>query len=430
MADECLESLTLPRKPTENMCRLCSENFKPTKTNKHRLFRGIGSLDKAEFTAVLERFMGELQETSSAICTSCRRVLTRYDSVSKEVTRLKSQIVDLCRKTRVARGEPSSLTHELSEQPPGGAGTESSPGALKALSRDAAVLNLTRRARKPFRTLMNNIYRRRYRVLAKNMMKIPGQSQLIIDEVLKKVEKECRFLISKKFQSVSQASAPSHPTPEFKCEKVLNEWKSAAPTLLQFLKCASAATSFIKHRTKGAKLDEGESWSRKKPEVMMAGLILLNCSSKLRLSKRYRRNGGAKRRRIERISRIIGSQSATRKKMMEVAETWDNGFLEWKKVCECPCLVDLSWMDEPAYSFYFFSDHTYNCQEGQVETVIIDTSGDENEECSANSQNASTAEKDPKQLEEDVDATAAVLEKTLPCEAICYFPTFQANPNI
>ncbi|TSK13548.1 hypothetical protein Baya_0422 [Bagarius yarrelli] len=377
MADECLESLFVPRKPTENMCRLCSENFKPSKTNKHRLFRGIDSIAKAEFTVVLERFVGKLQERSSAICTSCRRVLTRYDSVSKEVTRLKSQIDDLCRKTREIRGEPSSPTRDL---PPDDANLTSSPVLMKVYNREAAVLNLTRRARKPFRTLMNNIYRRRHRVLAKNMMKIPGQSQLIIDEVLKNVEKECRFLISKKFQSASQASVQPHLAPEFKCEKVLDEWRTVAPTFLQFLKCVSAATSFIKHRTKGAKVDAGESWSRKKPEVTMAGLILLKARSKLRLSRRYQRIGGAKRRRIERISRVSGSQSATRKKMTEIAETWDDGFLEWRKVCECPCLDDLSWIHEPAYSSCFYSDHTYNCQEGQVETVIVDTSGDEIEE--------------------------------------------------
>lgn len=114
-------------------------------------------------------------------------------------------------------------------------------------------------------------------------MKIPGQSQLVIDVVRKQVKKECRILTSNKFQSVAQHSMPSHLT-DFPCDRVLAEWKTVAPTFMQFLQCAIAAKDFTEQKTKGARTKKKISWSRKKPEVTMVSMILLKARSKFMVS--------------------------------------------------------------------------------------------------------------------------------------------------
>ncbi|XP_051528312.1 uncharacterized protein LOC127425964 isoform X2 [Myxocyprinus asiaticus] len=116
----------------------------------------------------------------------------------------------------------------------------------------------------------------------------------------------------------------------------------------------------------------------------MAGLILLKARSKFMASPMYRNSmvlihGGAKKRCIDRFNRIgvYVNHSATLKKIKEIADTWDAGILEWKKVmCDSPSLEDLSWMDEPGCSTSFLSDHTYHCEEKEVEEVFTDTSSE------------------------------------------------------
>ncbi len=60
-----------------------------------------------------------------------------------------------------------------------------------------------------YRVLVNIITRGHYTALAKKFMKDSGQSQLVIDVVLKQVEKECKILTSNKFLSLGQHFTPS-----------------------------------------------------------------------------------------------------------------------------------------------------------------------------------------------------------------------------
>lgn len=245
-----------------------------------------------------------------------------------------------------------------------------------------------RYVKRHMRTVLNNITREGYNTLARNLINIPGQSQFVVDVVLKQVEKECRLLTSRKFNSLIQHHTPSHLA-EFKCKKVLDEWRTAAPTFLRFLKCASAADKATKHKAKGERYLKRRNCTRNIPEVTMAGLILLKARSKFMSSTMFRnsmilRHGGAKKRCIDRLNRIgvCVNHSSTLKMIKEIAETWDARILEWKKtMCDSPSLEDLSWMDEPGCSSSFLSDHTYHREEKKVEEVLIDTSSESEEVC-------------------------------------------------
>lgn len=69
------------------------------------------------------------------------------------------------------------------------------------------------------------------------------------------------------------------------------------------------ATDYTEHKTKGARTYKRRSWSRKKPEVKMAGLLLLKARSEFMASIMYLnslvlRHGGANKRCIERFNRL------------------------------------------------------------------------------------------------------------------------------
>lgn len=82
------------------------------------------------------------------------------------------------------------------------------------------------------------------------------------------------------------------------------------------------------------------------------------------------------------FNRVCVNPSVTLKKIKEIAETWDAGILEWKKiVCDSPSLEDLSWIDDPGCSSWFLSDHTYHREENEVEEVFIVTSSESEEVC-------------------------------------------------
>ncbi|XP_026073806.1 tripartite motif-containing protein 35 [Carassius auratus] len=114
MAQESLRNVvqTKPRK-VENDCLLCGREFYPSKCNKHRLFHGNKSENKADHAVVLEELVGKLQDTTLAICSICRTLLLRYDRVSKDAERIKKLITDTWRKMREKRCAESTPSLEV-----------------------------------------------------------------------------------------------------------------------------------------------------------------------------------------------------------------------------------------------------------------------------------------------------------------------------
>ncbi|XP_056116680.1 E3 ubiquitin-protein ligase TRIM35-like [Rhinichthys klamathensis goyatoka] len=100
-------------KKVENGCLLCGRDFYPTKCNKHRLYHGHKSENKAEHTVVLEELVGKLQDTTLAVCGICRTLLLRYDRVSKDAERIQWLIKDTWKKTREKRCAESTPSLEV-----------------------------------------------------------------------------------------------------------------------------------------------------------------------------------------------------------------------------------------------------------------------------------------------------------------------------
>uniref|UniRef100_A0A8C1GWW5 E3 ubiquitin-protein ligase TRIM39-like n=1 Tax=Cyprinus carpio TaxID=7962 RepID=A0A8C1GWW5_CYPCA len=106
---------TKPKK-VENDCLLCGREFYPSKCNKHRLFHGHKSENKADHAVVLEELVGKLQDTTLAICSICRTLLLRYDRVSKDAERIKWLIKDTWRKVREKRCAESTPSLEVKKR--------------------------------------------------------------------------------------------------------------------------------------------------------------------------------------------------------------------------------------------------------------------------------------------------------------------------
>ncbi|XDV30403.1 hypothetical protein PO909_033332 [Leuciscus waleckii] len=100
-------------KKVENGCLLCGRDFYPSKCNKHRLYHGHKSENKAEYTVVLEDLVGKLQDTTLAVCSICRTLLLRYDRVSKDAERIKWLITDTWKKMREKRCAESTPSLEV-----------------------------------------------------------------------------------------------------------------------------------------------------------------------------------------------------------------------------------------------------------------------------------------------------------------------------
>ncbi|KAG1959768.1 E3 ubiquitin-protein ligase TRIM39-like [Pimephales promelas] len=100
-------------KKVENGCLVCGRDFYPNKCNKHRLYHGHKSENKAEYTVVLEELVGKLQDTTLAVCGICRTLLLRYDRVSKDAERIKWLIKDTWKKMREKRCAESTPSLEV-----------------------------------------------------------------------------------------------------------------------------------------------------------------------------------------------------------------------------------------------------------------------------------------------------------------------------
>ncbi|XP_073702445.1 E3 ubiquitin-protein ligase TRIM35-like [Garra rufa] len=114
MAQESPQNVvqTKPKK-VENGCLLCGREFYASKCNKHRLFHGRKSENKADYAVVLEELVGKVHDTTLAVCGTCRTLLLRYDRVSKDAERIKWLIKDTWRKVREKRCAESTPSLEV-----------------------------------------------------------------------------------------------------------------------------------------------------------------------------------------------------------------------------------------------------------------------------------------------------------------------------
>lgn len=176
--------------------------------------------------------------------------------------------------------------------------------------------------------------------LPKLVMDIPGLDNIAIEQVLKRVDKECQELTCKKFKSTLKKSTPSD-LKQFPWEKVLDEWKKKAPTFLQFLKSASNVSTQVTG-------EKGKKSARAKICTMaMAGATLLRARSNFISAPMYRnalvmQHGGAKKRCYGRFGRI--SICVTRKnclrKLKTISGSWDQKYLKWRRdVCDARSLM-------------------------------------------------------------------------------------------
>lgn len=87
----------------------------------------------------------------------------------------------------------------------------------------------------PWHKVGDNLLRGRFKRVPNAIMKVPGFKDIMVEEVLKVLDKECETLTSLTFNSVLRENDPK----DFRWEKVMKEWKTAAPTFLKFLQHAS-----------------------------------------------------------------------------------------------------------------------------------------------------------------------------------------------
>lgn len=114
MAQESSQNVVQSKpKKVGNDCLLCGREFYPSKCNKHRLFHGRKSENKADYAVVLEELVGKLHDTTLAVCGICRTLLLRYDRVSKDAERIKWIIKDTWRKMREKRCAESMPSLEV-----------------------------------------------------------------------------------------------------------------------------------------------------------------------------------------------------------------------------------------------------------------------------------------------------------------------------
>ncbi|XP_036385721.1 uncharacterized protein LOC118778331 isoform X2 [Megalops cyprinoides] len=190
----------------------------------------------------------------------------------------------------------------------------------------------TRVLRGPFEKIGEDLVQGRYKNLPRSIMAVPGLAYCVTNEVLKLVDKECKELTSKKFDSVLRQKTPS-ALADFTWDKVLKEWEQTAPNFLKFLECASTVST-----QKGAKGQHKAADDTKKYTMAMAGVTLLRARSREMSAPMYHNSlvmhhGGAKKRCFRRLARlgICVSSRSTLHKLKQMSRSWDSQILEWKR---------------------------------------------------------------------------------------------------
>uniref|UniRef100_A0AAY5K462 DUF4604 domain-containing protein n=1 Tax=Esox lucius TaxID=8010 RepID=A0AAY5K462_ESOLU len=228
----------------------------------------------------------------------------------------------------------------------------------------------------PMEKVVENIVRGRFHSLPKAVMDVPTLAPLVIKEVLKRVDKECHAITSFEFNSILRQTSPS-ALKDFTWDKVLEEWRTNAPTFMSFLETAS---TFVKTQNK-----KTPKAHRKKCTMAMAGSSLLQARCE-RMSAAMHRNsiilhhGNAKKgchRRLAKLGICVSRQS-TSNKLKGMSDSQDSDF-EWMPV------TDESWTttadEEPRDN----SSASSTCSEGDVKErlempVMDDDSGSDRED--------------------------------------------------
>ena len=207
---------------------------------------------------------------------------------------------------------------------------------------DNASSSRTRIITGPYEALVDRICRKRHEAIPRAIMKIPELSDKVVEEIMKKVNKECKILTSLKFKSkLRQTTLKS--LKNFKWADVVAEWKTNAPTYNRFLECASNIPKDPPAPQKSPLTPRGIKYEKSKRCTMaMAGSTLLRARCQSMSAHMYRnamviRHGGAKKRCFERLVKVgvCVSPEIALQKLKAIAQTWDRKVIKWKKhVCK------------------------------------------------------------------------------------------------
>lgn len=163
-------------------------------------------------------------------------------------------------------------------------------------------------------------------------MKVPGLDDIVIREVLKRVERECQTLTSRTTKSILSRTSPSD-LKQFSWDKVLDEWKEKAPTFLKFLECVSTVSTLAGTEKKGNK-----NYRAKMCTMAMAGATLFRARSKFMNAPMHRnaldmQRGRARNRCYDRFSRlgICVTRKSCLRKLETISGTRDKKYLRRKR---------------------------------------------------------------------------------------------------
>ncbi|KAI1888750.1 hypothetical protein AGOR_G00171940 [Albula goreensis] len=201
---------------------------------------------------------------------------------------------------------------------------------------------MTRIITGPLEKVVDNLVRGRYRYLVKSIMSVPDLYNVMVNEVLQRVEKECKQLTSLKFNSILRQITPMALN-EFKWNKALAEWRTAAPTFLKFLACASTAS--VEMRAS----DTRGPTRRKTCAMAMAGATLLKARAAGMCAPMYRNSlvlshSGARKRCFDQFSKlsICVSHVSTLKKLKEMGGLSRESHPPHRKITMAKCSPHLS----------------------------------------------------------------------------------------
>ncbi|XP_030004403.1 surfeit locus protein 2 isoform X2 [Sphaeramia orbicularis] len=181
----------------------------------------------------------------------------------------------------------------------------------------------------PLQVVLDNIVKGRINRIPHAIMLVPGLFDVMVQEVLDVLKKECKKLTSLKFGSVLRQTSFKN-LKDFKWMDVVAEWQTNAPTFLKFLEAASSI-SMEATTLKPPRISHGKT---NKFKIPMAGAILLNARC-LSMSAHMYRNAlvmhhcraKTRFRRLNRLGVCISGNRALAKLKEK--------FLQWKeKGCE------------------------------------------------------------------------------------------------
>ncbi|KAL0963345.1 hypothetical protein UPYG_G00305050 [Umbra pygmaea] len=361
------------RRPAD-VCRACGGNY-PNKSYKHNLFINK-TTERYDYTRALEQITGPIVEGDDlpkAVCGRCRTLLRRYYKGSSEVARVGNLFRERACTVSSFFRPPSpvqvdedfaSIDIMLESQAESDA-VSSSEFTNKKTTMVLVQSETSRKTRivtGPMEKVVENIVRGRLHSVPKAVMDVPSLAPLVIKEVLKRVDKECQALTSLEFNSLLRQTSPP-ALKEFNWDKVLEEWRTNAPTFMSFL---STASTFAKTQTK-----KTQPAHTKKCTTAMGGACLLRArcekmNAAMHLNSLLLHHGNAKKachRRLAEIG-ICVSRRSTNKKLKGISESQESNF-EWMPV------TDESWTASADEDLNETSSTSSICSESAVAEACI-----------------------------------------------------------